>query len=51
MTSTTPPPPPLNAARKLVASRTLDKVEWNNSTLLKDDVAQAVATSYRVLKP
>jgi dihydrofolate reductase len=33
----------LNSMRKYVASRTLDKVEWNNSTLLEGDVAEAVA--------
>ena len=33
----------LNAARKYVASRTLDRVEWTNSTLLEGDVAEAVA--------
>jgi dihydrofolate reductase len=33
----------LNAAKKYVASRTLEKVEWNNSTLLEGDVADAVA--------
>jgi dihydrofolate reductase len=33
----------LNSARKYVASRTLDRVEWNNSTLLEGDVAEAVA--------
>jgi dihydrofolate reductase len=33
----------LNTAKKYVASRTLDKVEWNNSTLLEGDVADAVA--------
>jgi dihydrofolate reductase len=33
----------LNSARKYVASRTLDSVEWNNSTLLEGDVAEAVA--------
>ena len=33
----------LNSARKYVASRTLDTVEWNNSTLLEGDVAEAVA--------
>lgn len=33
----------LNSARKYVASRTLDKVEWNNSVLLEGDVAEAVA--------
>ncbi len=33
---------PLNNARKYVASRTLKKVEWENSELLKGDVAQAV---------
>ena len=34
----------LNAARKHVASRTLEKLHWNNSTLLQGDVAAAVAT-------
>ncbi len=33
----------LNSARKYVASRTLDSVEWSNSTLLEGDVAEAVA--------
>ncbi|MGQ0434405.1 MAG: dihydrofolate reductase family protein [Microthrixaceae bacterium] len=33
----------LNRLPKYVASKTLDKVEWNNSTLLKGDVADAVA--------
>jgi dihydrofolate reductase len=33
----------LNTARKYVASRTLDTVEWNNSTLLEGDVAETVA--------
>jgi dihydrofolate reductase len=33
----------LNAATKYVASRTLDKVEWENSTLLEGDAAEAVA--------
>lgn len=33
----------LNTMPKYVASRTLDKVEWSNSTLLKGDVAEAVA--------
>jgi dihydrofolate reductase len=33
----------LNNARKYVASRTLDKVEWQNSTLLEVDVPEAVA--------
>jgi dihydrofolate reductase len=33
----------LNAMPKYVASRTLDAVEWNNSTLLQGDVAEAVA--------
>src|SRR5262249_23922366 len=33
----------LNSKPKYVASRTLDKVEWNNSTLLQGDVAVAVA--------
>src|SRR5262249_2683270 len=33
----------LNSKPKYVASRTWDKVEWNNSTLLQGDVAEAVA--------
>jgi dihydrofolate reductase len=33
----------INAATKYVASRTLDKVEWQNSVLLEGDVAEAVA--------
>ena len=33
----------LNNARKYVASRTLDKVDWQNSTLIKGDVAKEVA--------
>ena len=33
----------LNTTRKYVASRTLDAVTWNNSTLLQGDVAEAVA--------
>ncbi|MET8677564.1 dihydrofolate reductase family protein [Streptomyces sp. NPDC004647] len=33
----------LNAMPKYVASRTLDKVEWNNSHLLQGDAAEAVA--------
>ena len=32
----------LNAAVKHVASRTLDKVEWQNSTLIEGDVAEQV---------
>jgi dihydrofolate reductase len=33
----------LNSLPKYVASKTLDRVEWNNSTLLGGDVAEAVA--------
>lgn len=32
-----------NATRKHVASRTLEKLHWNNSTLLRGDVISAVA--------
>ena len=32
----------LNSASKYVASRTLDKAEWNNSTVLKGEVAEVV---------
>jgi dihydrofolate reductase len=34
----------LNSAKKYVASRTLETVQWNNSTLLEGDVADAVVT-------
>ena len=33
----------LNGMPKYIASRTLDTVEWNNSTLLNGDAAEAVA--------
>ena len=33
----------LNTRQKYVASRTLDKVDWNNSFLIKGDVAEEVA--------
>jgi dihydrofolate reductase len=33
----------LNGTRKHVASTTLDRVEWNNSTLIEGDVAEYVA--------
>jgi dihydrofolate reductase len=33
----------LNSAQKHVASRTLDTLEWENSTLLEGDVPEAVA--------
>ncbi|GAB3410595.1 dihydrofolate reductase family protein [Flindersiella endophytica] len=33
----------LNSVPKYVASRTLDKAEWNNSTVLRGDIAKAVA--------
>ena len=33
----------LNTRPKYVASRTLDKVDWNNSRLLKGDIAEEVA--------
>ena len=33
----------LNDARKYVASRTLDEVEWSNSTLVQGDAAEEVA--------
>jgi dihydrofolate reductase len=33
----------LNSMPKYVASRTLDKVDWHNSTLLNGDAAEAVA--------
>jgi dihydrofolate reductase len=41
--STEPGADALNSARKHVASRTLRAVDWNNSTLIKGDVARYVA--------
>jgi len=41
--STEPAADVLNSARKHVASRTLRSVEWNNSTLIKGDVAKYVS--------
>ena len=40
--STEPGADQLNAAKKYVVSRTLDKVDWNNSTLIKGDVVQEI---------
>jgi dihydrofolate reductase len=36
------PQEPLNARPKFVASKTLDRVDWNNSFLLKGDVVEEV---------
>ena len=33
----------LNSVRKVVASNTLQRVDWNNSTLIRGDVAEEVA--------
>jgi dihydrofolate reductase len=33
----------LNSVRKYVASTTLDRLEWNNSTLINGDVAEEIA--------
>jgi dihydrofolate reductase len=41
--STDPGAEVLNTARKHVASRTLQRVDWNNSTLIKGDVAKYVS--------
>jgi dihydrofolate reductase len=41
--STDPGAAELNSARKHVASRTLKRVDWSNSTLIKGDVATYVA--------
>ena len=41
----------LNRLPKYVASKTLDKVEWNNSTLLEGDVAEAVARAQAPARP
>jgi dihydrofolate reductase len=32
----------LNSAPKFVVSSTLEKVEWNNSTLIREDVAEEI---------
>jgi dihydrofolate reductase len=34
----------MNGMPKYVASRTLDRLEWNNARLIEGDVAEAVAT-------
>jgi dihydrofolate reductase len=39
-----PPADIMNNARKYVASRTLNKVEWQNSTLIRGDVGEEVAS-------
>ena len=41
--NSTDPEEALNIRPKFVASRTLNKLEWNNSFLIKGDVAQEVA--------
>ena len=41
-TSTEPGAEDLNNAQKYVVSRTLDKVEWQNSTLIKGDLATEI---------
>jgi len=41
----------LNAARKFVASRTLDTVEWNNATLLQGDATHAIAALKQTAGP
>jgi dihydrofolate reductase len=41
----------LNNATKYVASRTLDHAEWQNSTLIKGDVAEEVARLKRMSGP
>ena len=33
----------MNSARKFVATRTLDKAEWNNTSLIRDNVPEGVA--------
>ena len=33
----------MNSARKFVATRTLDKAEWNNTSLIRDNVPEEVA--------
>ncbi len=33
----------LNNAKKYVVSKTLDKVEWNNSTLIKSEVVKEIS--------
>ena len=41
----------LNSTRKHVASTTLDRAEWNNSTLIPGDVAEYVETLKREVGP
>lgn len=41
----------LNNARKYVVSTTLDKVDWNNSTLIKGDVAKEITRLKRLDGP
>ena len=41
----------LNNAKKYVASRTLDSVEWQNSTLIKGDVGEQVAALKEESRP
>ena len=41
--NSTDPEEALNIRPKFVASRTLDKVDWNNSTLLRGEVAEEIA--------
>jgi dihydrofolate reductase len=49
--STEPGADVLNRARKHVASRTLQSVEWNNSTLIRGDVATYVSELKRQSGP
>jgi dihydrofolate reductase len=49
--STEPGADMLNSARKNVASRTLRSVDWNNSTLIKGDVATYVSELKRQSGP
>jgi dihydrofolate reductase len=41
----------LNNAKKYVVSRTLDKVDWNNSTLIKGDVVKEITRLKRLDGP
>ncbi|MGH7528520.1 MAG: dihydrofolate reductase family protein [Gemmatimonadales bacterium] len=46
-TSTAPEAPMMNGLPKIVFSRTLKKVEWKNSRLVRENIAEEIATLKR----